>query len=1525
MTPRLARRHWNRSRVHNKASDRRSTTSHVKSVGPSASRSSAASSRPPTAPTSTRLGSPGALLTKVKHSDAIALYRRRSRTAPCPRRLLPSPPPPALLNVSGAALCTLLLPAAGSSASSVYCGRQQPNPISGAQPDPDVTATSALEQVSRRPAGLGLVSACRRRPRRLVPGRSRSSSRNPTGTTSRSSATTAERGRTRVGRRCAVSLRLGNWTSHRIMSAVIKVWASVQRGERMASHPRQQRVHDVGPTGSTSAVRRLCSSRAVMRAITTAAVLVPATFWAGGSAAPATAGAVTPQVVRLGGVTPDAVRTGAARVLGAVDRARTMNLTLVLRAPRQQQLQRIASEVSDPRSPMFRHFLTFADWKRRFAPSDAQVVDRRAGGPGRGSSVVRRFADNLGVEVAGSVGTVQRAFDVNVDRYRLGSRSFFSSDRDPSIPTRLAGIVQDVQGLSSLVDVDSARSIPRRQRGATASSRRPPRAADHHEPGGQTDMGGDTPRRATAGQPAVSKPSICCGSPAGPAALDLRDLYSSEAYDIAGLQRLSKCCNPGHLAGGSPRQTSIAIIGTNKPDAKDLLTFAKTYGFAMNVTQHPIDSPACCDGEMTADIETATAIANSFGSSSDTAHIYAYEGGGRKLSDLLDAWEAAHSANEARVASTSFGGPEGRYGGLSNPSITDFSTIINSMTTEGWTIVAASGDHGAYDNCSGASVDFPASNPNVVAVGGTTLSLASVGGAPRFVNETSMGRRWLCCARRERRRRRRRLLGGRAGRLVAVARPIPGLRPQAVGSRSGAQFRHPGRDLLAGQVESDRRHEHRRTCVRRVHGASECVPAEPRQHMRARGRCAVLTVRRPERRAVADGPRRRSRDLPRPVLRHHERLQRRQQGLGLLRRRGIRPRDRLGLVQRPAARLGPDGHTDTWRTGRGGVHWRRAGDSGTTPTGRSRSTLTKTSRSSTGYAGYTAQWSTPVPDITHHATPGSGDSFYDGPKVQGTTGTLHLTAAGTGCHTAHVRYWDNAGFSNDKSFGPICFDNRPPAIHCAAPSSGWHFANVSVKCTAADQPGLSGLLKPTDAAFTLTTRVSPGSVSANALTTSRRVCDVARNCLTAVVGPIKVDRRAPALDRLDRGRGQHSYRIGAGDVGDPERHACVRDADERARRQLAVLRRARLLARAAEERRDPDRRAPGAQYTIHFGSPTTNPVLELGSLGSRLDFPAGTHLTRLSGDSGFSVSGSSVLGHAEQCDRAGRDQRLERHDQALWHVHLDHASRPHRSTPDQRTGSSSSSSSPRPSSPTGGRSRATPRRDPCWATSVTLSGTHVFGTPTSVLDGSWPYFGGPDYTPALPKSDMIQIGVTPGAQYTISFGTPTTDPVLDLGSLGRPTRLPSRDPVSCGSAGTAGSRSRSSVSGALEHGDRAATGPTTRTAPSSCRARSPRSRSRRRRSTPDPRTGSSCRWAPPRRASPRSGATLWSLPALVGPGPCCSSPRSLVVLAEARPSVGSATSGRPQRRHRVLESRRGGRHSLLLLAGRGEVLSFASG
>jgi hypothetical protein len=73
---------------------------------------------------------------------------------------------------------------------------------------------------------------------------------------------------------------------------------------------------------------------------------------------------------------------------------------------------------------------------------------------------------------------------------------------------------------------------------------------------------------------------------------------------------------------------------------------------------------------------------------------------------------------------------------------------------------------------------------------------------------------------------------------------------------------------------------------------------------------------------------------------------------------------------------------------------------------------------------------------------------------------------------------------------------------------------------------------------------------------------------------------------------------------------------------------------------------------------------------------------------------------------------------------------------------------------------------------VTLSGSRVTTVAEgSVVDGRSPYFASSAFSPALPKSDMIQIfgppaGPYPANPYTIKFDAPVKDPLLHIGSLG---------------------------------------------------------------------------------------------------------------------------------------------------------------
>ncbi len=818
---------------------------------------------------------------------------------------------------------------------------------------------------------------------------------------------------------------------------------------------------------------------------------------------------------RIAGAAPAAVTSGQAQVVAPVAAGQLVPLTLVLRAPHSDQLAQLANAVVNPNSQSFHHFLSFDQFKRQFAPSERQVASVESWARHNGLAVRHAYGNNLAVAVAGTAGAVDRAFGVKLNDYQVGNRRFFSANRDPVIPQQVGELVQDVEGLSSFVQLTSATGSPV-----------PSQASPSFRPGPfeqvQTADRSRVTARSTNRGAAEAVPNICCGQ-AG-LGVELPDLYSSEAYDYAALQRFSPCCNPTRVSGGTPKESSIAVIGTNTIDLNDLNTFASQYGMATALTEDKINDPACCDGEMTADIETATAMANSFGSFADTAHVYAYQGGGTKLSDLLDAWEAAHSSDQARVATTSFGAPEDNYGGVGNPSISDFSEIINAMTAEGWTIAAASGDHGAYDDCQNLSVDYPASNPNVVAVGGTTLVLNTNGGKPQFSSEaawtgTGCGGSTFPGANN----------GGGGGGCASTEpagfwqpivsslpcgnkRAVPDLALNASTSVAGA-----GVALYwLGKWQS-------------IGGTSIATPefaafvARLNAYLLSLGDicgasfsdpCAPLGM--PNAMLWLMGNAASAPNLHDPFYDVTSGCNAGSQGQGYCAGPGYDLASGWGsfnALQLAWGLIDDVSHgviPEITFSGPAGGPWfnndRRVDFSIVSPDPQG-------TTASVGLAGYTAQWDKPIDDVLKHATPGSGDSFYDGPPTQGSRGSLGLESAGTGCHTAHVRAWDNAGeTSDDETFGPICLDNKPPDVFCASADDAWHADNITVNCAAIDQSDLSGLANPSDSSFTLETTVAPGFETDNAFTGSHQVCDVAGNCVTAgPIGPIKVDRAAPSI------------------------------------------------------------------------------------------------------------------------------------------------------------------------------------------------------------------------------------------------------------------------------------------------------------------------------------------------------------------------------------------------------------------------------
>ena len=112
----------------------------------------------------------------------------------------------------------------------------------------------------------------------------------------------------------------------------------------------------------------------------------------------------------------------------------------------------------------------------------------------------------------------------------------------------------------------------------------------------------------------------------------------------------------------------------------------------------------------------------------------------------------------------------------------------------------------------------------------------------------------------------------------------------------------------------------------------------------------------------------------------------------------------------------------------------------------------------TGVAGFSQAWDADPGDSYSKATPGNGDSFYSGPQYPlAVSGSMVLDSSNEGCHTVHVRAWDNAGESGDNTYGPVCFDDIAPTISFGGTCPATADMGVTTFITVSVSDSLSGV------------------------------------------------------------------------------------------------------------------------------------------------------------------------------------------------------------------------------------------------------------------------------------------------------------------------------------------------------------------------------------------------------------------------------------------------------------------------------------
>ncbi len=131
----------------------------------------------------------------------------------------------------------------------------------------------------------------------------------------------------------------------------------------------------------------------------------------------------------------EAVLNGQAKPLGHLPATQVMRLDIVLPLRDRAGLKAFLSEVYDPSSPSYRHFLSVAEFTARFGPSrenyDAMVAFAKA----KGLTVVGGTRDGMDVQVEGSVSAVETAFRINLKTYHhpTEDRVFYAADREPVV------------------------------------------------------------------------------------------------------------------------------------------------------------------------------------------------------------------------------------------------------------------------------------------------------------------------------------------------------------------------------------------------------------------------------------------------------------------------------------------------------------------------------------------------------------------------------------------------------------------------------------------------------------------------------------------------------------------------------------------------------------------------------------------------------------------------------------------------------------------------------------------------------------------------------------------------------------------------------------------------------------------------------------------------------------------------------------------------------------------------------------
>jgi subtilase family serine protease len=384
-----------------------------------------------------------------------------------------------------------------------------------------------------------------------------------------------------------------------------------------------------------------------------------------------------------------------------------VTFTVVLNLSDVNAAEQLLTSISTPGDPQYRKFLTTEEFVSRFAPPRNQVAHVIAGLAKLHLTAVQATATTL--RVSGAVADVERAFSVNLHNYQVAAQggragyTFHAPTAPLSIPAEIAGTVSGVVGLDS---------SPR-----------------YHPHMVNAPMKGAASRQVLPQAGTTNPPGLLTTS-------DFAQLYDVSPLYTRGIQGHGRTIGIMSLASFTPSDAFLywSLLG---------LTVDPNRITVINVDGGPgAPSDASGSEETTLDVEQSGGIA-------PAAKMLVYLAP-NTTQGFVDLFAAAIDDNSADSLSISWGEWELLDTKQFSPAVDPFTHKIVSTTQavhellvraalQGQTVTTSAGDGGAYEinrdfGCIGPfdktqpfscsltlSVDYPASDPAITAVGGTTL------------------------------------------------------------------------------------------------------------------------------------------------------------------------------------------------------------------------------------------------------------------------------------------------------------------------------------------------------------------------------------------------------------------------------------------------------------------------------------------------------------------------------------------------------------------------------------------------------------------------------------------------------------------------------------------------------------------------------------------------------------------------------------------------------------------------------------